>query len=92
MTAPVRAPLDWLLETTARRLPTLAPHAPLTHSHLALIAQLTIWDWHGTAGPTEESRADAQALRDAFDRLPIAGATRDEYAARLRLAAHGVAL
>lgn len=92
MTTPGRAPLDWLLTATARRLPTGSQHAMLTPDHLALIAELTIWDWHGTSDPTEESRADAQALRDAFDRLPIAGATRDEYAARLQLAAKGAVL
>ncbi|MGA5635049.1 hypothetical protein [Streptomyces lydicamycinicus] len=92
MTAPGRAPRDWLLTTTARRIPGVSPGAPLTHEHVALMAELTIWDWHGTRGSTPDSRADAQLLRDALDDMPIDGATRDEYAARLRLAAQEVRL
>lgn len=92
MTAPGRAPLDWLLTTTARRIPGASPTAPLTSAHVALMAELTIWDWYGTGEPTSESRADTQALREALDRIPIDGATRDEYAARICLAAHGVTL
>lgn len=92
MTAPGRAPRDWLLATTARRIPGVNPSAPLTRAHVALMAELTIWDWHGTSDPTPESRADAQLLRDALDRIPIDGAARDEYAARLSLAAQGVTL
>ncbi|MGW7247725.1 hypothetical protein [Streptomyces decoyicus] len=92
MTAPGRAPMDWLLTTTAHRLPTGSPNATLTEAHLTLIAELTIWDWHGTADPDENSIADARALRDELDRIPIDGATRDEYAARLHLAAKGVRL
>ncbi|MFG2826082.1 hypothetical protein ACGFWI_01145 [Streptomyces sp. NPDC048434] len=93
MTAPGRAPRDWLLATTARRIPGVAPTAPLTREHVALMAELTIWDWHGTADPTPESRADAHLLREALDRIPINdGDTRDEYATRIQLAARGVAL
>jgi hypothetical protein len=92
MTATGRAPRDWLLSTTADRLPTGSPNAVLTAAHLALIAELTIWDWHGTADPDENSIADTRALRDELDRIPIDGATRDEYAARLHLAAKGAVL
>ncbi|WP_431999299.1 hypothetical protein [Streptomyces sioyaensis] len=92
MSAPGRAPLDWLLTTTARHIPGVTPRAPLTTAHIALMSELAIWEWHGTGESTPESRADAAALREALDRIPINGATRDEYAARICLAAKGVTL
>ncbi|MEV7470251.1 hypothetical protein AB0O20_27660 [Streptomyces kronopolitis] len=84
--------MDWLLSTTARRIPGVTPRAPLTTAHIGLMAELAIWDWYGTGESTPESRADSAALREALDRIPIAGATRGEYAARLQLAAKGVTL
>lgn len=92
MTAPGPAPMDWLLGTTAGYLPTGAPNALLTPDHLALMAVLAVWEWHGPGVPTPESIADRQALRDALDRISINGDTRAEYAARLQLAAKGAVL
>ncbi|MEU9498221.1 hypothetical protein [Streptomyces sp. NPDC048196] len=87
-----RAPLDWLLTTAADKLPTGSPNAPITRERIALTIELVIWDWHGTGDPTTDSIADTNALRSVLLGLPIRGATRAEYAARVRLAAQGVSL
>ncbi|MFJ3949004.1 hypothetical protein ACIPXV_02895 [Streptomyces libani] len=87
-----RAPLDWLLDSTARHLPGGNGSAPLTADHLAHMSELAIWDWHGTSDPTPESIADKRALTDALDRLPINSETRGEFAARIQLLAKGAVL
>lgn len=87
-----RAPLDWLLTATAYRLPASSPNALLTADHLALMVELTVWEWHGTGEPTPEATTDRTSLRDALHRLPLDGLTRADAAARIQLTAKGAVL
>ncbi|MFI5525002.1 hypothetical protein [Streptomyces platensis] len=80
-----RARLRDLLGDTADRLTRGNSSAILTPETLQFLAHLSVWRWHGSyTDATPAVLADLKNLEAVLDELPLDGATRTEYADRLR--------
>lgn len=79
-----------ILDDAARRLNAIHPDTAMSSDALFTQVQIAVWAHHGVYNGPEVGRDITATLAVVRD-LPLDG-TRDEYAARLRLALHAVRL